>query len=178
MFFPVRLAHSGWLMCTSPPILPQQLYGILLVPPRVSLWKPGPATAEYSDCSCFTLLLLGEKKLLHNPPKGLKARELQSVGSVVCWVSQAKFKPWSLQNLVKNYSKYPFHDVWSTHILKIYNIWGGGGMACMTLIYMREVKGHFEATFFSLKIFSEGKKKQTSQAQHISMSRVFVCLSA
>lgn len=46
----------------------------------------------------------------------------------------------------------------------------------MTLIYMREVKGHFEATFFSLKFFSEGGKNQISQAQHISMSRVFVCL--
>jgi len=46
----------------------------------------------------------------------------------------------------------------------------------MTLIYMREVKGHFEATFFSLKTFLEGGKKQTSQAQHISTSRVSVCL--
>lgn len=47
---------------------------------------------------------------------------------------------------------------------------------CMTLIYVREVKGHFKATFFSLKTFLEGGKKQTSQTQHISMSRVFVCL--
>lgn len=29
----------------------------------------------------------------------------------------------------------------------------------MTLIYMREVKRHFEVTLFSLKIFSEGRKK-------------------
>lgn len=46
----------------------------------------------------------------------------------------------------------------------------------MTLIYMREVKKTFEATFFSLKIFSEGGRKQTPQAQYISMSRVFICL--
>lgn len=63
-----------------------------------------------------------------------KARELQTVGSVGCSVSQAKFKPWSFQNIVKNYSKYPFHNVWSIHILSIYNIYGGREGCCMTLI--------------------------------------------
>lgn len=56
MFFPVRLAHSGWLMCTSPTILPLQLYGIRLVPPWASLWKLGPATAEQATAHvslCF-----------------------------------------------------------------------------------------------------------------------------
>lgn len=50
----------------------------------------------------------------------------------------------------------------------------------MTLIYMREVKRHFEATLFSLKIFSEGGEKTniTSAAhKHEQSICLFICLT-
>lgn len=85
---------------------------------------------EHGHHSCFTSLPLqqgGEK-----PPHGLlrdwKTGELQTVGNMGFSVSQAKFKAWSFQSIVKNYSIYPFHNVWSVHTLSIHNInWKGKG---------------------------------------------------
>lgn len=132
---------------------------------------------ERGHHSCFTSLPLqqgGEK-----PPRGLlrdwKAGELQTVGNVGFSVSQAKFKAWSFQSIVKNYSIYPFHNVWSVHTLSIHNTNWGGERVWQIDLYVRSKRTFSSHILFIKNIFRERGKKP-SWAKHISRRRAFVCL--
>lgn len=74
---PVRLAHSGWLMCTSPTILPCSFTGSCQCL-HYSLREPGPRQLQQSAAIARVLLCCfcnrDGKSFSHNPPKGLESK--------------------------------------------------------------------------------------------------------